>query len=149
MGINAFPQKEGKQHVRRDTTTGYDISGCGAEFSAPMGTFELIARQGYDWFALIGAKQFDGGGSGTSESAMIPKKKLQQALDKLRKHRPKAPDTSPTAIARMVAGPFARITYGGPSDPFEHYKPILDEFMNACIAWCDAHGTDEAEICFA
>ena len=127
---------------------GYDISGCGAEISAPMGTFERIARQGYDWFALIGAKQFDGGGSGTGESAMISKMKLQQALEKLRKHRPKAPDTSPTNIDRMVAGPFTRISYGGPPNPFEHYKPVLDEFMTACIAWCDKNNAAEAEIFF-
>jgi hypothetical protein len=81
------PRREGEQREPRDNATGYDIYGCGASIEAPMGTFERIRRQGYDWFGLIGASHADGDGSGTGEMLKVPKRRMTHGGDKTRARR--------------------------------------------------------------
>ncbi len=64
---------------------GYDIYGLDdeeieiAHFSAYMGCFRMMRKQGFDWFLLIDATDADGGVSGRGKKKTIARSKLEHA----------------------------------------------------------------------
>ena len=101
-----------------------------AEIDAYMGAFRMCNEQGYNWFELLEASGANGGVSGSGETLFIKKSNLVFAMETLRRH-----DTQ------------GKLTSDG-RDEWTHRKPILQEFMQECIDWCEMEQKDGINIYF-
>ena len=104
--------------MRFDAKMGYDIFAYDdvnhlVGYIYPVaGTFRTAKEHGYDWFALIGAKEHDRDVSGNGGDKLITFKDLNRAL--------KAMDTRrPMGTAEMEA-----------------FMVSLKKFMEAALRWC-------------
>ena len=101
---------------------------------AYMGAFRMCEEQGYDWFELIDAQECNGGVSGTGEEKQIKLSDLRKALKVLESH-------NPSGLASSLWNEEKR-------DEWTHRKPILKEFMEKCIAWCEKNKKESILIEF-
>ena len=96
-----------------------------------------MTEQGYDWFKLIDASDCDGGVSGNGNEKQISLSNLKNALKVLLKHKP-------NCLAN--GGWKGEIDL---RDEFSYRKPILKEFMEECIKWCEDNKEDSILIYFS
>jgi len=110
--IFAFPHpREQMQHV--------------AHLRTYMGAFERLKKEGYDWFALLGAYDCYGTVSGKNRGKYVPVEALNRALRVLEDFKPL------------------------PHSEGIRRKPQLRAFMEACVNWCRKTGNDRIYILFA
>ena len=115
--------------------TAYDNKGNEiADLHAYMGAFRMLSEQGYDWFTLIDAIDCNCGVSGCGRSSPISLVNLKNAMQKLDTH-----DTK---------GKLACNSANDYRDEFTYRKPMLKEFMQKCIDWCEKNNRKSIRIFF-
>jgi len=119
---------------------GFDISAYDLEgkeiayLRAYMQAFRMCREQGYDWFKLIDAEDQYCGVSGCGGQKEILLSNLRKAMKALEEH-----DTQ---------GKLADNRDGTFEDEWSYRKPLLKEFMEKCIAWCEQNKKDSVLIGF-
>jgi len=102
---------------------------------AYMGGFRMMAQQGYNWFDLINASECDDGVSGNGTTKKIKLLDLKNALKILLEHKP----------TTLASDGFSNERN---RDEFSDRKPLLKEFMEKCIKWCEENKKGEILIYF-
>ena len=102
---------------------------------AYMGGFRMMREQGYDWFLLIDASECDAGVSGNGDEKNIKLIDLKVAIRILENHKP-------TNLAN------SGFNNEQDRDEFSYRKPILKDFMEKCIKWCEENKKDSILIYF-
>jgi hypothetical protein len=118
-----------------EETDDFDLVEEVAYHRAYMGGFRMMREQGYDWFELIDAYDCYGGVSGNGTAKLIKLALLKNALKVLMEHKP-------TNLANNG------LPDGDLRDEFSDRKPILKEFMEKCIEFCEKNEKGEILIYF-